>query len=657
MSNNLDYCLSMLEENDIKIQQSALKILCELCDNIIKYPEEDKYRRIRIGNPSITDKLLPASGAIECLFELGFIEDGEFFSLPKNSSLSQLQRGQKLLWELRNKVMSSTKDSTSPSVSSPASKSTGAKPKDLKQSNNFLQTITSTFQEVLRYENKELQEYTKHFVPIDRLQLEAIKKMRAFQQQQQQQQQQKRKKNSLGNSKSKDQINKNNSIECEPTIEDLLLSELVHWFKNEFFSWMNSPTCRFCSDACTFNRNEFRNDPRVSRVEIHKCKSCEAEEEFPRYTDPKILLTTRKGRCGEWANAFTLICRSLGYDTRIVYDKTDHVWSEVWSMSENRWIHVDPCEDVLDKPLLYERGWKKKLSYIIAYSRDEVQDVTWRYTRDPDVMKRRILTSENSLLSLILRLNEERFRSSGPGYSEARKNFVVRRRLMELAELLPAPSGAVKLGDGNNDNEYGGRVSGDVAWRLARGELSETHEPYVWKISSSKSKKFILKYVITKDIYQIYDETDKIINTKEGWSSGVNKYEGGIFRNTERDWKMVYLARSSGNEIGKVTWSIELPNEVDIELFELRATVATFNNANIQWTIEGINNDNVIVLPVDDCKYYKTNQLQTRKINVTVKLLGGTGDVSWQHAQLFRQSIDAVEDYSLQICITLKHTT
>ncbi|KAG8041162.1 hypothetical protein G9C98_002150 [Cotesia typhae] len=618
MSNNLDYCLSMLEENDIKIQQSALKILCELCDNIIKYPEEDKYRRIRIGNPSITDKLLPASGAIECLFELGFIEDGEFFSLPKNSSLSQLQRGQKLLWELRNKVMSSTKDSTSPSVSSPASKSTGAKPKDLKQSNNFLQTITSTFQEVLRYENKELQEYTKHFVPIDRLQLEAIKKMRAFQQQQQQQQQQKRKKNSLGNSKSKDQINKNNSIECEPTIEDLLLSELVHWFKNEFFSWMNSPTCRFCSDACTFNRNEFRNDPRVSRVEIHKCKSCEAEEEFPRYTDPKILLTTRKGRCGEWANAFTLICRSLGYDTRIVYDKTDHVWSEVWSMSENRWIHVDPCEDVLDKPLLYERGWKKKLSYIIAYSRDEVQDVTWRYTRDPDVMKRRILTSENSLLSLILRLNEERFRSSGPGYSEARKNFVVRRRLMELAELLPAPSGAVKLGDGNNDNEYGGRVS---------------------------------------DIYQIYDETDKIINTKEGWSSGVNKYEGGIFRNTERDWKMVYLARSSGNEIGKVTWSIELPNEVDIELFELRATVATFNNANIQWTIEGINNDNVIVLPVDDCKYYKTNQLQTRKINVTVKLLGGTGDVSWQHAQLFRQSIDAVEDYSLQICITLKHTT
>lgn len=74
MSDNLGYCLSLLGENDIKIQQSALKILCELCDNILKYPEEHKYRKIRIANPSITDKLLPASGAIECLFELGFIE-------------------------------------------------------------------------------------------------------------------------------------------------------------------------------------------------------------------------------------------------------------------------------------------------------------------------------------------------------------------------------------------------------------------------------------------------------------------------------------------------------------------------------------------------------------------------------------------------------
>ncbi|XP_053594999.1 peptide-N(4)-(N-acetyl-beta-glucosaminyl)asparagine amidase isoform X2 [Microplitis demolitor] len=565
--------------------------------------------------------------------------DGEFFSLPKTSSLSQLQKGHKLLNELRNKVMSETKVAATPAI-----KSTGAKPKDLKQSKNFLETIASTFQEVLRYENKELQKYTKHFVPIDRLQLEAIKKMRVIQ-----------KNLKLNNSKSNNNES-HFSIEHKMTIEDLVLVELVHWFKNEFFSWMNSPTCRFCSNICSFHRNEFRNDPRVSRVEVHKCESCEAEEEFPRYTDPKILLTTRKGRCGEWANAFTLISRTFGYDTRIVYDQTDHVWSEVWSVAENRWIHVDPCEDVIDRPLLYEKGWKKKLTYVIAYSKDEVQDVTWRYTRDPNIFNRRNLTSESSLLSLILRLNEERFNLSGLEYSDARKKYVIKRRLMELAELLPAPPGTFKLSDNSDNNDYGGRISGDAAWRLARGELSETHEPYLWKVQPGL-KVFKLNYSILKDTYEVYNESDKRMDVKEGWSTGVNKYEGGIFRNTEQDWKMVYLARSPGNEIGKVTWSIELPDELDIELFELRATVATFDNANIQWTIEGINNDNVIVLSVDDCKYYKTNQLEARKINVIVKLLGGSGDVSWQHAQLFRQSLNASENYSMQICITFKQMT
>lgn len=93
---------------------------------------------------------------------------------------------------------------------------------------------------------------------------------------------------------------------------------------------------------------------------------------YSNYVNYWLISETRRGRCGEWANCFTLFCRSLGYESRHVVDWTDHVWTEVYSESQQRWLHCDACEGICDKPLLYEAGWGKKLSFVIAFSRDEV---------------------------------------------------------------------------------------------------------------------------------------------------------------------------------------------------------------------------------------------------------------------------------------------
>ena len=52
------------------------------------------------------------------------------------------------------------------------------------------------------------------------------------------------------------------------------------------------------------------------RVEAYECGSCGQTTRFPRYNHPGKLLETRRGRCGEWANCFTLCCRAMGWDAR-----------------------------------------------------------------------------------------------------------------------------------------------------------------------------------------------------------------------------------------------------------------------------------------------------------------------------------------------------
>lgn len=193
---------------------------------------------------------------------------------------------------------------------------------------------------------------------------------------------------------------------------DCLTLELLAWFKKDFFRWCNQPKCPTCNGK-TVSSGYGQPTPeearyQAGRVELYRCSTCGAETRFPRYNDPGKLLETRVGRCGEWANCFTLCCKAAGFEARHVVDWTDHVWTEVYSVSQQRWLHCDPCENVCDKPLMYEAGWKKKLSYVIGFSKDEVIDVTWRYSaKHEEVISRRTECPEDWLAKTLYSLNHQ----------------------------------------------------------------------------------------------------------------------------------------------------------------------------------------------------------------------------------------------------------
>lgn len=272
------------------------------------------------------------------------------------------------------------------------------------------------------------------------------------------------------------------------------LLQLLFWFKTSF-RWVHAPDCDGCGNE-TVSHGMGVPDPSetrfgASRVELYRCRTCSRITRFPRYNDPLKLLETRKGRCGEWANCFTLYCRAFGYDSRLIMDFTDHVWTECFLPSLGRWMHLDPCEGIYDNPLLYEKGWNKNLSYIIAIARDGAYDVTKRYTRKwHEVLHRRNLTSEPALSSFLSDMR-----------SDCRKNFTSQYR-SELEERDNKEADALEKDLYSKDDSFislPGRLSGDKEWRLLRSEIGPNG------ISSLSTSSCPVRECIDEHVTKIYN--------------------------------------------------------------------------------------------------------------------------------------------------------
>nr|CAD7200383.1 unnamed protein product [Timema douglasi] len=207
--------------------------------------------------------------------------------------------------------------------------------------------------------------------------------------------------------------------------------------------------------------------------------------------------------------------------------------SGVYSATQKRWLHCDPCENVCDAPLMYETGWGKKLSYVIAYSCDEVQDVSWRYSCDhAGILARRTQCTEEDLLRLMLAMREERQHMLSP----ARKAYINRRLVLELVEFFTQKK--------PTDTDYQGRSSGSLSWRLARDETRDeaVFTPHTWRPTAPEleAREMHIRYSTAQDKY-VQGTLNQQVELL-GWRNGAHLVSK-VFRKEETDWKMVYVAR------------------------------------------------------------------------------------------------------------------
>lgn len=624
MNPSLQDCVDMLRTNNDDIRYNAESALFSTCCHILTNPDNMKYRRVFLSDPVVLNQLLPAIGAIECLLEAGFVEDTDCFFLPRNASLKRIEALTDTLQRSLSYGSSKINDPFEQALSIAETQSERL----------FFVRALSQYQLVTSYEDPALQEKARSVIPLIELEIATMTRIRKIQ-----------KYIKLNSGNTEASSNEKLCAETDISVKNLFLLELMHWFKYKFFTWVDSPMCPECKCECVYEKTENSPDPKCLRVEYHRCNQCNQVVTFPRYSDPEILLKLRRGRCGEWANVFTLLCRSLGYDARLIWDETDHAWTEVYNITEWKWIHLDSCENVMDQPLMYEKGWRKKLSYVIAYSRDEVEDVTSRYTQNlPDVMQRRKLCSEGNLLRFMQTLNASH-------HSARRRNLSVRRALVYVNRLKQQEQ---------EDDSYGGRTSGSHAWKLARGEITEesSSKSYTWNVSKY-GKSFSLSYCIVTDTYSIKDHTGSESETKDGWLEGVYRVEGDVFRKVEDDWKIAYLARSPGQTEGKVQWCFEAKNpKLRIRSFKLRTKDKVFHEGNTSWKLESFRTKEKSgrSFVINDCSDYYTEDLnESQRLILTATVSGSSGEVAWQHAQLFRQSLND-EKESMMVHITMMDT-
>ncbi|MEQ2175671.1 hypothetical protein GOODEAATRI_020227 [Goodea atripinnis] len=233
--------------------------------------------------------------------------------------------------------------------------------------------------------------------------------------------------------------------------------------------------------------------------------------------------------------------------------------------------------------------------------------------------------------------------------SPDRKRELTERLLVELVEFISPKN--------PKPGELGGRNSGSLAWRIARGETraadtkaSTQAEAFVFIPTEEEKKAKLLHvhYSAPKDQYCRVSSSSEII---PNWDQCVWTKES-VFRKVEDDWKMVYIARTEGSSVGKISWKFDFaPAGFKIGSVSIMASSHTFHSGKVCWSLHS---GQITTEFSGDGRLQSFPSLSgSSELIVAAELSGGEGETSWQHSQLFRQGLNGQES-SFEVIIQLQ---
>ena len=190
---------------------------------------------------------------------------------------------------------------------------------------------------------------------------------------------------------------------------------------------------------------------------------------------------------------------------------------------------------------------------------------------------------------------------------------------------------------------------------------------------------FRVQYNTARNVYVRGSGVEEENNIK-GWKEGSFDCRN-IQHKTEHDWKMCYLARTENSNEAFIEWFFELSvmeNMPHKSLESISATLAhaCYESGSVKWTlywprdeIDSNKFDQSLVIGQNDSFIseelpnnfsIKSNQkgieisrfLRSDLVSFKIRadLSSGSGNLAWQHTQLFRQSLNDKNAFLFDVC-------
>lgn len=163
-------------------------------------------------------------------------------------------------------------------------------------------------------------------------------------------------------------------------------------------------------------------------------------------------------------------------------------------------------------------------------------------------------------------------------------------------------------------------------------------------IEPQDSRVFSFKYNTVRNLYLLGDKEIK------EWQNMTYNYSNIKYK-TEFDWKMCYLAREKGPDMGFIEWYFDLGVKSNLQKLDLVFKWNCFESGLMKLSLFGIKTDNsesTIDLKEDSGSgIFRVcfTESNFKAFKLRAELCNGTGDCAWQHTQLFRQSLNQTDQY------------